>query len=64
MNLKELEAAAWFGLDEVAAALRRKGPFAQQQGEAPPLLLPPKLAIAHHMIKEWVEEQSSSSLAA
>ncbi|GAB1298797.1 NAD(P)H pyrophosphatase NUDT13, mitochondrial [Apodemus speciosus] len=64
VNLKELEAAAWFGLDEVATALRRKGSFAQQQGEASPLLLPPKLAIAHHMIKKWVEKQSGSSLAA
>ncbi|XP_052045759.1 NAD(P)H pyrophosphatase NUDT13, mitochondrial isoform X3 [Apodemus sylvaticus] len=64
VNLKELEAAAWFGLDEVTAALRRKGSFAQQQGEASPLLLPPKLAIAHHMIKKWVEKQSGSPLTA
>ncbi|XP_076787312.1 NAD(P)H pyrophosphatase NUDT13, mitochondrial isoform X2 [Arvicanthis niloticus] len=64
VNLKELEAAAWFSLDEVATALRRKGSLAQQQSEASPLLLPPKLAIAHHMIKTWVEKQSCSSLAA
>lgn len=64
VNLKELEAAAWFSLDEVATALRRKGSFAQQQREASPLMLPPKLAVAHHMIKEWVEKQSRSSLAA
>lgn len=64
MNLKELEAAAWFSLDEVATALRRKGSFAQQQSEASPLMLPPKLAVAHHMIKEWVEKQSRSALAA
>ncbi|XP_060238042.1 NAD(P)H pyrophosphatase NUDT13, mitochondrial isoform X5 [Meriones unguiculatus] len=64
VNVRELEAAAWFGLDEVAAALRRKGSFTQQQSEASPLLLPPKLAIAHHMIKKWVEKQSCSSMAA
>lgn len=64
VNLRELEAAAWFSLDEVAAALMRKGSFIQQQSDAPPLLLPPKLAVAHHMIKTWVETQTCSSLAA
>ncbi|KAL6087508.1 hypothetical protein STEG23_022161 [Scotinomys teguina] len=64
VNRRELEAAAWFSLDEVVTALRRKGSFIQQQNGALPLLLPPKLAIAHHMIKSWVETQTSSSLAA
>ncbi|XP_075805604.1 NAD(P)H pyrophosphatase NUDT13, mitochondrial isoform X3 [Microtus pennsylvanicus] len=64
VNLRELEAAAWFSLDEVAAALLRKGSFIEQQSDALPLLLPPKLAVAHHMIKTWVETQTCSSLAA
>ncbi|XP_052589437.1 NAD(P)H pyrophosphatase NUDT13, mitochondrial isoform X1 [Peromyscus californicus insignis] len=64
VNRRELEAAAWFSLDEVATALRRKGSFMQQQSDAVPLMLPPKLAIAHHMIKSWVETQTCSSLAA
>ncbi|MEJ1288540.1 nudix (nucleoside diphosphate linked moiety X)-type motif 13 [Cricetulus griseus] len=64
VNQKELEAAAWFSLDEVATALLRKGSFLQQQSDALPLLLPPKLAIAHHMIKKWVERQTCASLAA
>ncbi|KAM7321694.1 hypothetical protein ACRRTK_019786 [Alexandromys fortis] len=64
VNPRELEAAAWFSLDEVAAALMRKGSFIQQQSDALPLLLPPKLAVAHHMIKTWVETQTCSSLAA
>ncbi|XP_051030431.1 NAD(P)H pyrophosphatase NUDT13, mitochondrial isoform X2 [Phodopus roborovskii] len=64
VNQRELEAAAWFSLDEVAIALMRKGSFLQQQSDALPLLLPPKLAIAHHMIKKWVERQTCSSLAA
>nr|AAH49948.1 Nudt13 protein [Mus musculus] len=64
VNLKELEAAAWFSLDEVTTALRRKGSLALQPSEASPLLLPPKLAIAHHLIKKWVETRSCSSLAA
>ncbi|XP_021037515.1 nucleoside diphosphate-linked moiety X motif 13 isoform X2 [Mus caroli] len=64
VNLKELEAAAWFSLDEVTTALRRKGSLALQPSEASSLLLPPKLAIAHHLIKKWVETLSCSSLAA
>ncbi|KAL1781171.1 nucleoside diphosphate-linked moiety X motif 13 isoform X1 [Sigmodon hispidus] len=64
VNQRELEAAAWFSLDEVASALTRKGSSRQPQSDALPLLLPPKLAIAHHMIKKWVERQTCSSLAA
>lgn len=64
VNLRELEAAAWFSLDEIAAALMKKGSFIQQQSDDLPLLLPPKLAVAHHMIKKWVETQTCSSLAA
>ncbi|XP_076981074.1 NAD(P)H pyrophosphatase NUDT13, mitochondrial isoform X3 [Tamandua tetradactyla] len=64
VNLRELEAAAWFSLDEVAAALRRKGPYIRQQDETFPFWLPPKLAIAHQLIKEWVEKHSRSSLPA
>ncbi|XP_049645231.1 NAD(P)H pyrophosphatase NUDT13, mitochondrial [Suncus etruscus] len=51
VNLSELEAAAWFSHEEVAAALQRD----QQQGRGLPFWLPPKIAIAHHLIKEWVE---------
>nr|XP_012617984.1 nucleoside diphosphate-linked moiety X motif 13 isoform X3 [Microcebus murinus] len=64
VNLRELEAAAWFSHDEVATALRRKGPNIQQQNETFPFWLPPKLAIAHQLIKEWVEKQTHSSLPA
>ncbi|XP_004383296.1 NAD(P)H pyrophosphatase NUDT13, mitochondrial [Trichechus manatus latirostris] len=64
MNLRELEAAAWFSHDEVATALKRKGPYTQQQDGTFPFWLPPKLAIAHQLIKEWLEKQSCSSLPA
>ncbi|XP_069913952.1 NAD(P)H pyrophosphatase NUDT13, mitochondrial isoform X5 [Oryctolagus cuniculus] len=60
LNLKELEAAAWFSHDEVAAALRRKNPYIRQQNETFPFWVPPKLAIAHQLIKEWVEKQACS----
>ncbi|XP_023574410.1 nucleoside diphosphate-linked moiety X motif 13 isoform X3 [Octodon degus] len=64
VNLRELEAAAWFSYDEIATALRKKGTYIQQQNEAFPFLLPPKLAIAHQLIQEWVEKQTCASLPA
>ncbi|XP_012315662.1 NAD(P)H pyrophosphatase NUDT13, mitochondrial isoform X2 [Aotus nancymaae] len=64
VNLRELETAAWFSHHEVATALKRKGPYTQQQNGTVPFWLPPKLAISHQLIKEWVEKQTSSSLPA
>ncbi|XP_026360234.1 NAD(P)H pyrophosphatase NUDT13, mitochondrial isoform X1 [Ursus arctos] len=62
VNLKELEAAGWFSHDEVATALRKNNPYTQQQNGT--FWLPPKLAIAHQLIKEWVEKPSCSPLPA
>ncbi|XP_030796622.1 nucleoside diphosphate-linked moiety X motif 13 isoform X2 [Rhinopithecus roxellana] len=64
VNLRELETAAWFSHDEVATALKRKGSYSQQQNGTFPFWLPPKLAISHQLIKEWVEKQTCSSLPA
>ncbi|KAK2498097.1 hypothetical protein MC885_009024 [Smutsia gigantea] len=64
VNLRELEAASWFSHDEVAAALRRNNPYTQQQNRTFQFWLPPKLAIAHQLIKEWVEKTSYSTLPA
>ncbi|XP_036192968.1 nucleoside diphosphate-linked moiety X motif 13 isoform X2 [Myotis myotis] len=64
VNLRELEAAAWFSHDEVVAALKRDRPYAQQQDGTFPFWLPPKLAIAHQLIKEWVEKPTCPSLPA
>ncbi|XP_044518752.1 NAD(P)H pyrophosphatase NUDT13, mitochondrial isoform X2 [Gracilinanus agilis] len=61
VNLQELETAKWFSLEEVVAALKRKGPPTSQQDGAIPFWLPPKVAIAHHLIQEWVQKQSSPS---
>ena len=44
----ELEDARWFSRDETAAMLVRKHP----QG----LITPPPMAIAHHIIRAWVED--------
>ena len=46
---KELEAADWFARDEIVAALERS--WDEEDG----ILLPPPLAIAHQLMRVWVE---------
>ncbi len=46
---EELEDARWFSKDEVVAMLLRKHP----QG----LTTPPPVAIAHHIIRAWIEDE-------
>lgn len=53
----ELEDARWFSLQDVTSALQVKAP---RRGHAPPLWLPPKQAIANHLITEWAEQQRRS----
>ncbi|XP_036911779.1 NAD(P)H pyrophosphatase NUDT13, mitochondrial isoform X3 [Sturnira hondurensis] len=64
VNSRELEAAAWFSHDEVVMALKRNDPYTKQQNGTFPFWLPPKLAIAHQLIKEWVEKPTCPSLPA
>ncbi|MCW3011131.1 MAG: nudC, partial [Solirubrobacterales bacterium] len=52
----ELEAVRWFGREEVAAAARADVAW-DADGEDPPpgvLLLPPRLAIARHLVDGWL----------
>jgi NAD+ diphosphatase len=51
VDREELEDARWFSKDEVAAMLLRKHP----QG----LTTPPPVAIAHHLIRAWFEDEIS-----
>jgi NAD+ diphosphatase len=44
----ELEDARWFSRDEAAAMLARRHPSG--------LTTPPPFAIAHHIIRAWVEK--------
>ncbi|HXX25928.1 MAG TPA: NAD(+) diphosphatase [Pseudolabrys sp.] len=50
VDREELEDARWFEKDEVISMLRRQHP----QG----LTTPPPVAIAHHIIRAWVEGES------
>nr|XP_032621766.1 nucleoside diphosphate-linked moiety X motif 13 isoform X2 [Chelonoidis abingdonii] len=59
VNKLELEAAGWFSLEEIVEALGREpNPLKQEDGSFS-LFLPPKWAIAHQLIQEWVKLQAS-----
>jgi NAD+ diphosphatase len=47
IDANELEDARWFGRDEIAAMLMRRHPDG--------LTTPPPVAIAHHIIRTWIE---------
>ena len=49
VDREELEDARWFSKTEIAAMLMRKHP----EG----LTTPPPVAIAHHIIRAWVEDE-------
>jgi NAD+ diphosphatase len=48
LDMNELSDAKWFTKDQVRTSLDKKG--------TPDLRLPPSLAIAHQLVKSWVEE--------
>lgn len=50
IDREELEDARWFDRDEAVAMLQRKHPDG--------LTTPPAVAIAHHLIRSWVENES------
>jgi len=54
VDRSELEDAKWFTREEVAKAL----PLGT---EAPNLKLPPKFAIAHQLMKSWIEDTNTQS---
>ncbi|XP_044878510.1 NAD(P)H pyrophosphatase NUDT13, mitochondrial isoform X2 [Mauremys mutica] len=60
VNKLELEAASWFNLEEIMEALGREPKPLKQEDGSFSLCLPPKWAIAHQLIQEWVKLQASS----
>nr|XP_019964700.1 PREDICTED: nucleoside diphosphate-linked moiety X motif 13 [Paralichthys olivaceus]XP_019964701.1 PREDICTED: nucleoside diphosphate-linked moiety X motif 13 [Paralichthys olivaceus] len=55
VDYTELEDARWFSLEEITLALQLKSP--PRRGDPPVTWLPPKHAIAHRLITEWMEQQ-------
>jgi len=49
VDRKELEDARWFSRDEVVTMLKRQHPAG--------LTTPPPVAIAHHIIRAWVDDE-------
>jgi len=57
----ELETARWITRAEAAAALKRGNPYDNEgpydnDGKVADLFIPPPIAIAYHLLREWVGE--------
>ncbi|XP_048800731.1 NAD(P)H pyrophosphatase NUDT13, mitochondrial isoform X3 [Lagopus muta] len=59
VNSLELEEARWFGLEEIMEGLKREPRSAKQDNGSFLPWFPPKQAIAHKLINEWVKQQTS-----
>ncbi|XP_053927953.1 NAD(P)H pyrophosphatase NUDT13, mitochondrial [Cuculus canorus] len=59
MNTRELEEARWFGLEEIVEGLKRDHRSSKQDNGSFLPWFPPKQAIAHQLICEWVKQQTS-----
>ncbi|NXC27940.1 NUD13 protein, partial [Campylorhamphus procurvoides] len=57
MDSLELEEARWFGLEEVVEGLKREPRSSKQDNGSVLPWFPPKQAIAHQLIHEWVKQQ-------
>ncbi|XP_038265964.1 NAD(P)H pyrophosphatase NUDT13, mitochondrial [Dermochelys coriacea] len=60
VNKLELEAAGWFSLEEIMEAFGRESKPLKQEDGSFSLYLPPKWAIAHQLIQEWLKLQAST----
>ncbi|XP_040293872.1 NAD(P)H pyrophosphatase NUDT13, mitochondrial [Bufo bufo] len=59
INRAEIKDARWFTLEEVTEALQVKMSPSKLPDDTLPVWVPPKFAIAHHLIQEWVQEQKA-----
>ncbi|KAM4031178.1 NAD(P)H pyrophosphatase NUDT13, mitochondrial [Anomaloglossus baeobatrachus] len=59
INKAEIEEARWFTVEEVIEALGVKMLPSKLPDGTFPVWVPPKFAIAHHLIQQWVQEQKS-----
>ncbi|XP_015721796.1 nucleoside diphosphate-linked moiety X motif 13 isoform X4 [Coturnix japonica] len=59
MNSLELEEARWFSLEEIVDGLKRGPKSAKQDNGSFLPWFPPKQAVAHQLINEWVKQQTS-----
>ncbi|KAM9232124.1 NAD(P)H pyrophosphatase NUDT13, mitochondrial [Leptosomus discolor] len=59
MNSLELEEAHWFGLEEIVEGLKREPRSSKHENGSFLPWFPPKQAIAHQLICEWVKQQTS-----
>ncbi|KAJ7408817.1 nucleoside diphosphate-linked moiety X motif 13 isoform X2 [Pitangus sulphuratus] len=57
----ELEEARWFGLEEIVEGLKREPRSSKQDDGSVLPWFPPRQAIAHQLICEWVGQQSAQA---
>ncbi|XP_058697307.1 NAD(P)H pyrophosphatase NUDT13, mitochondrial isoform X1 [Poecile atricapillus] len=57
----ELEEARWFGLEEIVEGLKREPRSSKQDDGSCLPWFPPKQAIAHQLIREWVQQQTAQT---
>ncbi|XP_039562687.1 NAD(P)H pyrophosphatase NUDT13, mitochondrial [Passer montanus] len=57
----ELEEARWFGLEEIVEGLKREPSSSKQDDGSFLPWFPPKQAIAHQLIREWLQQQTAQT---
>ncbi|XP_059707006.1 NAD(P)H pyrophosphatase NUDT13, mitochondrial isoform X3 [Haemorhous mexicanus] len=61
LDTLELEEARWFGLEEVVEGLKREPSSSKQDDGSFLPWFPPKQAIAHQLIREWLQQQTAQT---
>ncbi|XP_053162160.1 NAD(P)H pyrophosphatase NUDT13, mitochondrial [Hemicordylus capensis] len=59
IDRQEIEAAKWFSHEEVVMALGRKPQSSIEKDDGSSFWVPPKQAIAHQLIQEWVKKHAA-----
>jgi NADH pyrophosphatase NudC (nudix superfamily) len=64
IDASELEDGRWFSKEEVKAAFMRvtTNPGIMRNNDKNELFIPPKGAIAHQLLQNWVEDYTPSQL--
>ncbi|XP_078499218.1 NAD(P)H pyrophosphatase NUDT13, mitochondrial [Lissotriton helveticus] len=61
VNKLELESARWFNVSELEEALNREHTPSKSDDDTTQIWVPPRWAIAHQLIQEWVREQRAGT---
>ncbi|XP_066053123.1 LOW QUALITY PROTEIN: NAD(P)H pyrophosphatase NUDT13, mitochondrial-like [Chamaea fasciata] len=62
MDTLELEEARWFGMEDIVEGLKRQPSSSTQDDSSFLPWFPPRQAIAHQLIREWVQQQTAQTV--